>query len=500
MTINGRTYRTIGGVAGGPLRPRPNPAVPTRLVGARIVDPAILRDDDIRGVVGRSLDDATAGALGAAFGTLVCDRGGRTVVLGFDGRLTSRTLAVAFARGMLATGLNVARIGLGPTPMLCFAGAELHADAAAMVTGSHDPPECNGFKLLFGGRSLARADIRRLGEIAAAGTFAAGCGLMLNRPMLGRYVEHLVAGLALERPLAVAWDAGNGAAGAVLTKMCTRLPGRHVLLNELVDGTFPAHRPDPARSDALDQLRKIVVAEECDLGIAFDGDGDRLGIVDGEGRILESDQILLLLARELLRERPGATVVADVKASQILFDEIALGGGRAVMAPAGHAAVEAKLVETGAPLAGESNGRMFFGDRYYGCGDALYAAIRLLNLLSRADCSLAALRDRLPQTFGTPELSLPCAEHRKLTVIEEIRARLDAAGIAAIPVDGVRVKTDDGWWLLRASRRRAALVARCEASTEAGLVRVKQSLRRQLERSGVITVALEALTEGAAAD
>ena len=492
MKTNGQPYRADGAVARGRVRPeRLASLTSAQTISARVVDPAILRDEDIRGIVGRALDPADAAALGAAFGTLVAERGGRTVVLGFDGRLTSRALAVAFARGMITAGMQVARVGLGPTPMLHFARARLRTDAAAMVTGSHDPPEYNGFKLSVRGRSLTQAEIRRLGDVAGNGAFASGDGLMLNRPMLDAYVERLSGALVLEHPLAVAWDASNGAVGAVLTKLCTRLPGRHVLLNEMVDGTFPAHRPDPARPDALERLRKIVVAEECDLGVAFDGDGDRLGVVDGEGRILRIDQILLLLARDVLQMHPGAAVVAGVDASQTFFDEITRLGGIPVMARAGRGAVEAKIAETGALLAGEVNGHVFFGDQDGQYDDALYAAVRLMNVVSRADCSLAALRDGLPQTFDIPEISLPCADERKDAVIGEIGARLTAAGAAITAIDGIRFKADEGWWLLRASRHRAALLARCEGTTEAGLVRMKQALRQELERSHVAAGALE---------
>ncbi len=495
MKRNGVPYSADGAQVAGRLRPERIVPPTVHAIGPRSIHPAILRDDDICGIVGQTLNGADATALGAAFGTLVGQHGGRTVALGFDGRATSRGLAVAFARGMIAAGMQVVRVGLGPTPMLYFAAVQLRTDAAVMVTGSHAPPAYNGFKLMFGGWSLGRGDLRRLAELAAIGAFASGEGLMLSRPMLDAYVGRLTADLALARPLAVAWDAGNGAAGAALTRLCARLPGRHVLLNEMVDGNFPAHHPDPALPDALEQLRRIVAAEECDLGVAFDGDGDRLGVVDGEGRVLWSDQILLLLARDVLRERPGATVIVDVRASQTVFDEIVRLGGRAVIARSGRAPIEAKIAETGALLAGETSGHFFLGDTYYGYDDALYAALRLMNVVSRADRSLASLRDALPQTFAMPDLLLPCHSERKLAVIDEIRARLVVTGVDVIAVDGIRVRTDDGWWLLRASSRRPALMARCEATTEAGLIRVKAALRAQLEDSGVAASVLAEFRE-----
>lgn len=495
MMINGTRYRADGLGSADALRSGPR-VLARRIIGSRTIHPAILRDDGIRGIAGQTLNEADAAALGAAFGTFVAQRGGRTVALGFDGRTTSHGLAMAFARGLIATGMHVLRIGLSPTPMLYFASVWLPTDAAVMVTGSHDPPDYNGFKLTFGGRSLLRSDLQRLSDLAAASTFAPGGGLMLNRPVLDAYIERLIDDLALARPLAVAWDASNGAAGAVLTKLCTRLPGRHILLNEMVDGTFPSHHPDPTQPDALEQLRRIVIAEECDLGVAFDGDGDRIGVIDGEGRRLPTDRILLLLARDILRAHPRATVVVDVRASQTLFDEIGRLNGRIAIARAGRAPIEAKIVETGALIGGESDGHVFLGDSYYGYDDALYAALRLMNVVSRADRSLAALRDGMPQTFNLPELLLPCRENRRRTIIEEIRARLVDAGADVITVDGVRARTDDGWWLLRASARRPALVVRGEAATEAGLIRVKATLRAQLECSGVDANVLAEFGEG----
>ena len=464
---------------------------PRRTIGPRTINPAALREEDIRGVVGKTLDDADAAALGAAFGTIVSERGGRTVALGFDGRLTSRALAVAFARGMIAAGMQVARVGLSSTPMLYFAHTRLRTDAAVMVTGSHDPPECNGFKLAVGGRSLLHTDIRRLAEIAGTGAFVSGNGLMLNRPMIDVYVQRISGQLALDHPLTVAWDASNGAAGAVLTKLCSQLPGRHILLNEMVDGTFPAHQPDPAAPDALEQLRKIVIAEECDLGIAFDGDGDRLSVMDGEGRVLGGDQVLMLLARDVLHEHPGGTIIADVNASQMLFDEVARLGGSPVIARADRGQIQLKISETAAALAGDVRGHVFFGDNDGAYDDALYAAVRLINLVSRADCSLASLCDGMPQIFSVPALSLACDDARKQAIVDEIGARLAASGAEIVTIDGIRFKTDDGWWLLRPSPSSAALIVRCEGTTEAGLVRIKQTLRQELERSGIQADALD---------
>lgn len=446
---------------------------------------SILREYDIRGIVGETLGDEDALALGLAFGTTVVRAGGRTAALGYDGRLSSPALAEALAEGLASTGLEVLRVGLGPTPMLYFASKHLSCDGAVMVTGSHNPPDHNGFKMVLKGAAIHGTGIKKLGEAAAAGDFVKGTGRVVDRAVLDDYVARLLEDAAFARPLKVAWDAGNGAAGEAMRRLVQGLPGKHILLNERIDGRFPAHHPDPTMPETLEQLREAVLAHNCDLGIAFDGDGDRIGVLDGKGRILWGDQFLVFLAKEVLRDKPGATIIADVKASQVLFDEIARMGGVPLMGRTGHSLIKAQMVETGAPLAGEMSGHIFFADHYYGYDDALYAAVRLLNVVAREGVSLAELRDSLPRAINTPELRIPLSEERKFAVIEEVKARLEAAGAEVNGIDGVRVRTADGWWLLRASNTQNVLVARCEASSEAGLQRLKAELRQQLEASRV---------------
>ena len=446
----------------------------------------VLREYDIRGIVGETLSAADAKALGKAFGTRVASAGGRRVCVGYDGRLSSPEFEAAVCAGLTATGMTVLRVGLGPTPMLYFAVHTLEADGGVMVTGSHNPPQHNGFKLMLGKSRFHGRGITQLGEIAGAGDFAESEGTVEDAPVLHAYTDELAGGwLEGGRELSVAWDAGNGATGEVLEGLLERLPGRHVLLNGAIDGTFPSHHPDPTVPENLVQLQEAVRAQGCDLGFAFDGDGDRLGVVDGEGRILWGDQITALLAREVLEGRPGATVIADVKASQMLFDEIARLGGKPLMCRTGSSLIEGKLREIGAPLAGEMAGHIFFADRWYGFDDGLYAAVRFLSLAARSALSVAALRDELPVLVNTPELRFDCPEERKFEVVGEIRERLEAAGAEINDIDGVRVTTADGWWLLRASNTQAVLVARCEAGDEAGLERLKAELLDQLQRSGV---------------
>ena len=456
--------------------------------GGHALDPAILGEYDIRGIVGETLTGADMAAIGRGFATVARARArdGRTplICVGRDGRLTSPALEEHLVEGLTAAGADVLRIGVGPTPMLYFAVHERRSDGGMMITGSHNPPEYNGVKMVLGARPFYGAAIDELARIVADGAFADGAGRAAEADLADAYVARLLRE-AGEHGFTVAWDAGNGAAGAVLTALVTGLPGRHILLNAEVDGTFPAHHPDPTLPETLAQLIETVRAERCDLGIAFDGDGDRIGVVDGDGAILWGDQLLALLAREVLRDRPGATVIGCVKSSRVLFDEIARLGGAPLMWRAGHAPIKDEMARRGAPLAGEMSGHVFFADRYYGYDDALYAGLRLLGLIAGEGRSLAALRAELPRRMSTPEIRFPCPDVRKFQVADEIRARLSAAAATFTDIDGVRAESADGWWLLRASNTQPALVARCEAEDAAALERLKDDLAAQLRASGV---------------
>jgi phosphomannomutase len=457
-----------------------------RAGGGHIFNPTILREYDIRGVVGDTLDAADARAIGRAFAAVVAEAGGKRVAVGRDGRLSSPELEAALVAGLGDGGIDALRIGLGPTPMLYYAANTLGVDGGLMVTGSHNPASYNGFKLVLGKKPFFGKDIERLSRIAAGPLpTASPRGGAEERDVMEDYVARLLRDYDGTRPLHVAWDAGNGATGEALQRLTAKLPGRHILLNETIDGRFPAHHPDPTEPKNLVQLQQTVIGKGCDLGIAFDGDGDRIGVVDGKGRILWGDQFMVVLAGEVIRNQPGATIIADVKASQVLFDEIARLGGTPLMWRTGHSLIKTKMAEIGAPLAGEMSGHIFYADRYYGYDDALYAAVRLLGILARGGDSLAVLRDRLPAVVNTPELRFPCADTRKFAVIAEVRERLQRAGAAICDIDGVRVKTADGWWLLRASNTQDVLVARAEAKDEAGLARLKALLAAQLTASGI---------------
>lgn len=460
-----------------------NKPTPCESIGYNF-DPIILRESDIRGIVGENLSDIDAYHIGRSFGSVIRLCGGNTVCVGYDGRLTSPALSAALIDGLRHSGMTIFEIGLGPSPMLYYAAHKMASHGAIMVTGSHNPSEYNGFKMMLGTNSFHGADIQRLGMIASKGVFASGKGKVIKRPMFRSYVNRLLKETSRLSSLNVAWDAGNGAAGQVIEQVTSKLPGRHILLNCEIDGTFPAHHPDPTVPENLTQLIDTVRREECDLGIAFDGDGDRLGVVDANGQILWGDQLMILFSRDVLKTTPGATIIADVKASQSLFDAITDMGGEALMWKTGHSLIKSKMVETDAPLAGEMSGHIFFADRYYGFDDAVYAALRLLNILSEHSGDITELFKSLPHPINTPELRFECAEEDKKRIVSEVNERLQSSNANVNTVDGVRVQTDDGWWLLRASNTQAVLVARCESDSQQGLDRLYENLTEQLNLSG----------------
>ena len=450
-------------------------------------DPTSLREYDIRGVVGRTLSEADAFAIGRCFGTVVSRGGGRTVAVGYDGRLSSSSLEASLVAGLRASGMEVLRLGCGPTPMLYFAATTLETSGAVMVTGSHNPPDYNGFKMMLGRRAFFGPDIQEIGRMAAAGDVVseqAGSdrAVDVREDYVARLVQDWDGG---DRRLRVVWDNANGAAGDVLARLVARLPGEHSILNGTIDGHFPAHHPDPTIARNQQQLMDEVRRVGADLGIGLDGDADRLGAIDDQGEMLAGDQLMVVLSRDVLARHPGATIIADVKASQVLYDEIARAGGNPVMFKTGHSLIKAHMAETGAPFAGEMSGHIFYADRWYGFDDALYVAVRLLGIVARMQGKLSAVREALPHVVNTPELRFNCSDTRKFEVIEEVATRLRGAGATVNAIDGVRVSTADGWWLLRASNTQAVLVARAEAHDFAGLDRLKAALAGHLQASGL---------------
>jgi phosphomannomutase len=450
-------------------------------------DATVLREYDIRGIVGKTLKPEDAFAIGRCFGSVVARAGGKRVAVGYDGRTHSPELEAQLVAGLRACGHEVVRIGLCATPMLYFAAYDQEADGAVMVTGSHNPPDYNGFKMMIGRKPFYGAQIQQIGRMAAEGDVVPEkAGTDRSVDIAVRYADRVLQDWdGGDRKLKVVWDPGNGSAGPIVKALAARLPGTHYVINAEVDGTFPNHHPDPTVAKNLEQIIAEVAREKADLGIAFDGDGDRIGVVDNEGHILFGDQLLIVLARDVLKAKPGATIIADVKASQVLFDEVAKAGGSPLMWKTGHSLIKAKMAETGSPLAGEMSGHIFFADKWYGFDDAPYSAVRLLGIVARMAGPLSEVRAALPQVINTPELRFNCEEARKFVVVKEVKDRLAAEGAKVQDVDGVRVLTEDGWWLLRASNTQAVLVARCEASSEAGLERLKAQLVKQLVASGL---------------
>ncbi len=450
-------------------------------------DPSSLREYDIRGVVGKTLGEADAYAIGRGFGTRIRRNGGTRAAVGYDGRVSSPVLEAELVRGLTETGIDVVRVGLGPTPMLYYAEAILEVDGAVQVTGSHNPAEYNGFKMVLAHAPFYGADIQDLARLAAEGDWETGEGTVSSFAILDDYVARLVRDYD-SGPFRIGWDAGNGAAGEVIEKLVKLLPGEHFTLFTDIDGSFPNHHPDPTEEKNLADLKKLVFDHSLDFGLAFDGDGDRIGAVDGQGRVVWGDQILSILAVPVLAALPGATIIADVKASQMLYDRVAELGGTPCMWKTGHSLIKTKMKETGAPLAGEMSGHIFFAKDYYdyyGFDDAQFAAIQLIRAVAAQGGSLTALKDAMPALVNTPEMRFQVDESRKFAVVDEVLDRLEAEGATVDRTDGARVNTPDGWWLLRASNTQDVLVARAEAKDQAGLDRLLAMIDAQLAASGL---------------
>lgn len=449
-------------------------------------DPTILREYDIRGQIGKNLSTDDAYALGLAFGTMIASAGGSHVCVGYDGRLTSPELAASLIKGLVETGMRVENIGLGPTPMLSFAVKDRKADGGIMVTGSHNPPDYNGFKISLQKSPVFGEKIQELGRIAQGGDFASGEGSSEQVDIRADYVARLLQDLTLDRDIKVAWDAGNGAAGEIVELLTPKLPGTHTLLYTDIDGRFPNHHPDPTVDSNLVDLQKAVAENGCDLGIAFDGDGDRIGVVDENGAVLRCDILMTIYARDVLARNPGAAIIGDVKCSQVMFDEIERLGGKPVMWKTGHSLIKDKMAELQAPLAGELSGHIFFADGYYGFDDALYCAIRLLNALPE-NGGLSSLTANLPTLHSTAEVRFEVDEAEKFDLVPRAYANMKALNDPALTIDdtdGIRVSNGYGWWLLRASNTQSVLVFRAEADSEEALADLQKMAQDEVHKLG----------------
>ncbi len=444
------------------------------------LNPHIFREYDIRGVAGRDLTPELVLDLGRALGTYFHHQGAHGIAVGRDCRLSSPGFRDALVRGLAETGRHVVDLGVVPTPMVYFAAFTLDVQGAVQITGSHNPPGENGFKICLGQSTLFGPEIQRIRALMESGRWAQGSGRREARSVLEAYHAHVLAALQPGPiPRKVVVDSGSGTAGPVAPPLY-RAMGVHVTeLYSEPDGRFPHHHPDPTVPENLRELIRSVRAQGADLGIAFDGDADRIGVVDHEGRILWGDRLLTLFSGEILREHPGATIIGEVKCSQLLFDEIARCGGNPVMWKAGHSLIKAKMRETGALLAGEMSGHMFFKDRYFGYDDAIYAGARLLEILTRRAGTLAAMLAHLPPRVNTPEIRMPCADDRKFQVVDRLAAAF-RADHPVVDIDGVRVLFPQGWGLVRASNTQPVLVLRFEARDEEAMAEIRRTVEGRL--------------------
>jgi phosphomannomutase/phosphoglucomutase len=445
----------------------------------------IFREYDIRGLHETELTDATAEAVGRAFATRIRGEGGTRVALGLDVRPSSERLARAAERGMIAAGLAVERVGVVPTPALYFAVASRGLDGGMMITGSHNPSEFNGFKMTKKKLPLYGPEILEMRRAIQAGELASGAGgSWSDKPVLDAYRSMLIERVSSPKGMNVVMDCGNGCAGTVVPQVFERMGHRVTPLFAELDGRFPNHLPDPTVPALLVDLQRKVKETGAELGIGFDGDADRIGAVTGSGRIVWGDQLLALFARDVLVRVPGATIIFDVKCSQALVEDIAAHGGKPLMWKTGHSLIKKKLAETGAPVAGEMSGHMFFSEGFFGFDDALFAAGRLLRYVASTGKSLDQLVSSLPQYFSTPETRLACPEERKFQVPELLRAEF-ASRYRVLDIDGIRVEFGDGWGLVRASNTQPVLVVRFEARTEARLAEIRDTMMAALKRVGV---------------
>lgn len=469
---------------------QPNMKQSSAAFAAYNFDPEILREYDIRGQIGKNLSTDDAFALGRAFGSFVIQRGGSSVAIGYDGRVSSPDLAKALTQGLMDVGINVKTIGRGPTPMLYFSVKNGGYDGGIMVTGSHNPPDYNGFKMMLQSEPVFGAMIQEIGKIAAEGAYQSRNedGSQEALDIQDRYVARLIKDLDHARPLKIAWDNGNGAAGDILQKLVAQLPGEHILLYEDIDGTFPNHHPDPTVDKNLIDLQRVVDEQKCDLGIAFDGDGDRIGVVDENGTVLRCDILMTIYARAVLETHPGASIIGDVKCSSVMFDTINNLGGKGVMWKTGHSLIKDKMRELNSPLAGELSGHIFFADRYYGYDDALYCAVRLINALPpEIEGGLSSLTKDLPELYSTAEVRFDVDEAVKFDIVPHMHANLKTQNLPDVvldDIDGVRVNTPDGWWICRPSNTQSVLVARAEGTSPEGLERLKSMASQAVANAG----------------
>ncbi len=444
------------------------------------INPVIFRAYDIRGIVEQDLPPEVVDLIGRAYGTGMVRSGRKRICIGHDCRLSSPSLRDALVSGIESTGLEIIDIGVCPTPLLYFAIRHYSADGGIQITGSHNPPEYNGFKICVGHSTIHGDEIKGLGTLIEKGDFEQGRGTVISGEIVDPYLDHLKADLKIDPGLKVVIDGGNGTGGPVATRLFHHFGCDLTELYCEMDGRFPNHHPDPTVEEFIQDLIRTVGETKADVGIAYDGDADRIGIVDDKQQIVWGDQLMIILSREILRKKPGATIISEVKASQRLYDDIARNEGNPIMWKTGHSFIKAKMKETGALLAGEMSGHIFFADRYFGYDDAIYASGRLLEILSHTGKKMSELLEDVPPACVTPEIRMDCPEEKKFKIVEAAREYF-AERFEVNDVDGVRIKFPDGWGLVRASNTEPALVLRFEAPTQSRLDEMRSMVEEKIK-------------------
>lgn len=444
------------------------------------VNSNIFRLYDIRGKYSSEVDEEVAYKIGTYFGSKAPE-----VLVGYDGRVSSDSLCDALTRGIVDAGSGVLLIGLVPTPLLYFVDKMLKPVASVMITASHNPKEYNGFKMILGGKPFFGEKLDELKKYVSSPAQYASAPISHfrdGRSMVHNYIANLLENIVINPKLKIAWDSGNGAAGNVVSLLLTKLSNQNIHINAEIDSNFPNRPPDQMAPGALDHLIKTVIEEKCDFGISFDGDGDRVVFVTSSGKVLLNDHLLCIFVRDLLQHYPGSTVIADVKTSQTFFDLVAKLGGKTIMSKTGHAFIKDLIKKTGALFAGELSGHIFFADKYHGFDDGIYAALRMVELLGKAEASLDELSSELPKSFATPEIKVVVKDEEKFQIVEDIKKQMQEIGREFIDIDGVRYASEHGWWLIRASNTESCIMARCESMTEEGLEIVQEDLYRFLPK------------------
>ncbi len=450
-------------------------------------DPEVLREYDIRGIVGNNLNNNTAYTIGRTFGQIVKKKlNSNKIVTGYDGRLTSPALHEALCYGLKDSGADVFDVGMGPTPMIYFADFHLNSDAAIMVTGSHNPSEYNGFKMVLNKHSFFSDEIKNLQTLINQNEITSNKGSIHKKSIVQKYISRILHNININKHIKVAWDTGNGAMGSVINQITSQLINtENIIINAEVDGNFPNHHPDPTVPKNMEQLINTVLENKCDIGLAFDGDGDRLGVIDNKGNIVWADQYMLILCSEISKLYKNPKIIMDVKCSKVFFDEAIKMNCDPIMSKTGHSPIKEKMKELSSPLSGEMSGHVCYSDDFFGYDDAMYVGLRLLRILGNTKQSLSELIDVFPKTFSTPETRFDVEEVRKFIIIDEVKDRLRNIEGKIIDIDGVRVETKDGWFLMRASNTQNQLTCRAEAISKDGLLSLLSIIEEQLHLSGV---------------